>query len=135
MSRIVRMLCVVVVGGMLALALATPAAHAASGGVGNPVINDCEHNPQLTHAWTLSQLREALKVMPADVKEYSGCYDIIEEAILKDRRPGTGGGSGGSSGGSFLPTPVIVILVILILVALGFGAMALRGRGRGDPPT
>jgi hypothetical protein len=131
MTRLARTLLLVAVGGTLAVSL--PAAAQA---VGNPVINDCEHNPQLTQQWSLSQLEHALKVMPADIKEYSDCYDVIHEAILKDRRAG-GGGTGSGSGGSFLPTPVIVILVILVLLALGFAAMALRGRrsaAGGRPP-
>jgi hypothetical protein len=112
-------------------ALAVPSAWAAAG---NPIINDCEASGQLTHAYTLSQLRHALAVMPASVKQYTNCYDVIEKALIQARKTGTAGPapSGGGAGGSFLPTPVIVILAVLVVAALGFGGLALARRRR--PP-
>ena len=108
--------------------------------VGNPIINDCEANGQLTHPYTLSQLRHALAVMPASVKQYTNCYDVIQKALIQARKTGTAGPapSGGGSGGSFLPTPVIVILIVLAVAALGFAGLALARRrpsSGGGPPA
>jgi hypothetical protein len=105
--------------------VATPLAAAAP----SPVIVDCTSHNRLTQTYTVSQLRNALATMPADVKEYSSCPDLIQRAL--DQQLGglhaTGGSS--SSGGSFLPTPVIVILVLLLLAGAGFAVAAMRRRG------
>lgn len=93
---------------------------------GNAVINDCESNGQLTHPYTHQELVHALAVMPATVKQYTNCYDVIQQALVKGQdRTGT---AGSSSSSSFLPTPVIVILVLLILAAITFAAIAIRRR-------
>jgi hypothetical protein len=119
-------------------AVAVPTALAA----GNAVINDCQSNGKLTGSYTHAQLSHALAVMPATVKEYTNCFDVITQAQLAS--VGTGhfkGGAGGGSGGSFLPTPVIVILVLLVLAAVTFGAVAIRRRraaqndGSGSGPN
>jgi hypothetical protein len=105
--------------------IAVPSALAA----GNAVINDCQTNGSLTGSYTLAQLRHALAIMPASVKEYTNCADVITQA--ENTALSTGhfnGGAGKGSGGSFLPTPVIVILVLLILAAVTFGAVAIRRR-------
>ncbi len=120
-----------------AVAVAAPAvAPRALAAAGNPVISDCQTNGRLTHNYTLPELRHALATLPASVKEYTSCPDVINRAIVAALRTGTyTGGSGNSSGGSFLPTPVIVILVVLILAALTFGALAIRRRRQGGPPS
>jgi hypothetical protein len=102
--------------------------------VGNSIINDCQANGRLTQAYTLNQLRHALAVMPASVKQYTDCYDVIQRALIQARKTGTAGPapSAGGSGGSFLPTPVIIILAVLIVAALGFAGLALARRRR--PP-
>jgi hypothetical protein len=103
--------------------------------VGNPVLADCNSHGVLTHNYTLGQLRHALAVMPASLKEYGNCPDAIQAAIVKVRHGKLVAPRSGS-GGSFLPTPVIVILVVLILAALTFGALAMRRRrdGTGEGP-
>jgi hypothetical protein len=109
-----------------ATALVTPPALAA----GNAIINDCQSNGQLTHPYTVAQLRHALSVMPASVKQYTSCFDVVQNALVSAHKnhgttpvPSSKGG-----GSSFLPTPVIIILVVLILAALTFGALAIRRR-------
>jgi hypothetical protein len=126
-----------VAGAVSALAVAgagTGSAGAAAGG--NAVIDDCQSNLKLTHNYTLQELRHALAVMPASVKQYTSCYDVITQGILTVKAGKTTGPKGG--GGSFLPTPVIIILVLLILAGVTFGAIAIRQRraspGDGDPP-
>jgi hypothetical protein len=98
---------------------------------GNAIINDCQSHGALTHPDTVAELRHALAVMPATVKQYTNCYDVIQAAIISARKhngtlPVSSGG-----GSSFLPTPVIIIIVVLILAALTYGALAIRRR-RGD---
>ncbi len=110
-------------------ALVAPPASAAS----SPVA-DCNANARLTAHYSAVQLRNALATMPADVKEYTDCYDVIQRALLADLGQLKAQGSGGS-GGSFLPTPVIVVLVVLVLAAAGFGTAALRRRGAGGADT
>jgi hypothetical protein len=125
LGRVAVACAVVGIGGFGAAATRAAAAG------GNAAINDCQTHGELTRTYTVAQLKQAIKVMPASVKQYGDCYDVIEGAIANHSRTGTAGSSSGSSGGSFLPTPVIVILVVLILAAVTFGAIAIRRR-RGD---
>ncbi|HWE08043.1 MAG TPA: hypothetical protein VG325_01735 [Solirubrobacteraceae bacterium] len=123
--------------------LCTAAGLAASGlwaqtspaAVGNPIINDCQTHGELTQTYTLQQLRHALAVMPASIKQYTDCYDVIQRALIQARKTGKGGAApaGSGSGGSFLPTPVIIVLAVLVVAALGFAGMALARRRR--PPS
>jgi hypothetical protein len=115
---------------VLALVVAGPVAPVALGAGGNPVINDCQSTGRLSHSYTLQELRHALAVMPASVKQYTSCYDVISQGVLTVQSGKKTGPTGGS-GGSFLPTPVIIILVILILAAVTFGALAIRRRRAG----
>ncbi len=91
----------------LVLALTLPAAASA-----DPV-RDCSTNGSLTQRYSAAQLRSALKSIPADVKEYTDCYDQIRRAELaaaasSGRRgkhtsssgPSSSGGGGSGGGGS-----------------------------------
>lgn len=91
--------------GCLAAALVAPAAAAA-----DPV-RDCSTNGTLTKRYTASELGSALRSMPADVKEYTDCYDQIRRAQLAaavasgsggkpHKSSGSGSGSGHGHGGS-----------------------------------
>ena len=124
------------VGAAVALAAGGGGAASAAAAAGNPIINDCEANGQLTHPYTLSQLRHALAVMPASVKQYTNCYDVIQQALIQARRTGTAGpAASSSSGSSFLPTPVLIVLIVLVVVAVGLVVVAvMRRRRSGDEP-
>jgi hypothetical protein len=126
---------IALLGVVVAIAASGLAAATASAAV-NPVIADCNAHGKLTRTYSLSQLQVAITTMPADVKEYTDCYDVINRALLAQTGHANSGsgGSGSGSGGSFLPTPVIVILVVLLLAAATFGALAIRRR-RGDEGT
>jgi hypothetical protein len=130
--RIPRRLFVLLVVAAVGCAVFGQSASAASS-PSNAVIADCYAHPGgLTGHYTATQLRTALQVMPANIKEYTSCQDVINRAllaVLSRRTSGSGGSAGGS--GSFLPTPVIVILVLVVLVALTFGAIAIRRRRGG----
>lgn len=111
------------------LAVALLAAAPASARLSNPVV-DCNANSRLTQTYTPSQLRTALNTMPAQIKEYTNCYDVIQRALLADIGgiKADGGGSGGG-GSSFLPTPLLIVLGVLIVAA---GAFAVIARRRGS---
>jgi hypothetical protein len=117
-----------VLGAVSALALGVVAAPASA--ASNPVIADCVAHALLTKTYTAAQLKLALNTMPAEVKQYTNCSDVINRALpAAIARAKTGSASGGGgSGGSFLPTPVIVIIVLLALAGATFGAMAVRRR-------
>jgi hypothetical protein len=117
---------------LIAVLGAVPAAEASSS---SRVINDCNTHGRLTGHYSVSQLHDALSRMPAVVKEYTDCYDVVQRALLAGvagSHPTNSGGSGGS-GGSFLPTWLIVVLVLLALAAATLGALAVRRRGTGPP--
>src|SRR5947209_5126326 len=100
-----------VVGALAALTLAATPALAAT----DPVVRDCTSHNGLTHQYSAAELRHALATMPADVKEYTACPDVIQRAL--DTQLGGLHLHGGtaSGGGSFLPTPVIVVLAVVLL--------------------
>jgi hypothetical protein len=112
----------------LIAAFAAPAPLAQAAGL-SPAVADCNTHAALTHHYTVAQLRNALATMPADIKEYTNCPDVIQRALLAQIGGVTGSGGSGSGGGSFLPTPLIVVLVLLILAGGGFAVYAWRRRG------
>lgn len=121
-----------------ALSLGVPAlAGAASGGTASQAITDCNDHGQLTQQYSSEVLRQALAQMPADVREYTDCFDVIERQLFKQLGTSTTAGGGTStsgSGSSFLPTWLLVVIVLLALAAITFGALALRRRGMTDEP-
>jgi hypothetical protein len=123
---LVALMCAI---GTAAAVLSGPAA--ASPSV-SQVIVDCNSHGKLTGHYSAALLRTALRTMPADVTEYTNCYDIIQSALLAQVSSSDNAGRRGSrsgSSGAFLPTPLIVVLVLLVLAAAGFGAVAIRRRG------
>lgn len=124
-------LCCAVSVGVPALAVA------ASGGTASQAITDCNDHGQLTQQYSSAVLRQALAEMPADVKEYTDCFDKIESQLFKQlgtTSAGTTGTTTSGSGSSFLPTWLLVVIVLLALAAITFGALALRRRGTPDEP-
>lgn len=112
---------------LVAILAAVPAAQAAA----NPVISDCSQHNQLAGHYTVAQLRGALSALPADVREYTDCYDVIDRQLLVQlgKLPGSGSGSGG--GGSFLPAWLIALLAVIVLGGAGYAGLMLRRRGGG----
>ena len=126
MRRLVTSLAVV-----CALFAVAPALATAQGGSAAQAISDCNNHSKLTAHYPPEALRTALATMPADVREYTDCYDVIEKQLFAElgtsSTAGTGGG-GSSSGGSVLPTWLLIVIVVLALAALTFGALAIRRR-------
>jgi hypothetical protein len=115
-----------------ALSAAAPAVVIAqSSDTASAAITDCNDHGTLTAHYSVDTLRTALATMPADVREYTDCYDVIEKQLFAQLgTSGTAGTTttGSSSGGSVLPTWLIVVIVVLALAALTFGALAIRRR-------
>ena len=114
-----------------ALSVAAPAIAAAqSGGTAAQAITDCNDHGTLTAHYSADALRTALATMPADVREYTDCYDVIEKQLFAQLGTSAAGSTttGSSSGGSVLPTWLIIVIVLLALAALTFGALAIRNR-------
>jgi hypothetical protein len=93
-------------------------------------VADCNAHTRLTHTYTAAQLRTALNTMPADVKEYTNCYDVIQRALLAQigSTKVDGGGGDGGGGSSFLPTPLLIVLGVLVVGAGAFAVVARRRR-------
>ena len=109
-------------------AASTLAGSAAAAGLA-PAVADCNAHGQLTRTYTVQQLQRALATMPADIKEYTGCYNVIDRQLLADLGKLKRSGGSGSGGGSFLPTWLIIVLALLVLGGAAFGVVALRQRG------
>jgi hypothetical protein len=115
---------------------------ASPSGTAAQAISDCNDHAQLTRYYSPSVLRQALATMPADVKEYTDCYDVIERQLFAELSKGTTPGAATpkpSSGGSFLPTWLIVVIVLLALAAVTLAAVSIRrrrseGGEHGGPP-
>lgn len=96
----------------------------------SPPIADCSAHGKLTRHYPVSELRQALKTMPADVAEYTNCPAVINQAIVAAIGPINAKGTGGS-GSSFLPAWVIAVLVVLVLAGAGTAIAAMRNRRKG----
>jgi hypothetical protein len=75
---------------VLSVCLLVPAGSALASGA--DVLKDCNNNGHLTKTYTQKELHQALAQMPADLREYSDCANIIRQAEL-----GLGGGGTNSS--------------------------------------
>jgi hypothetical protein len=123
-----RVLGILALGCLLGLVSAAPPVAAA----GLTPDADCQRNGRLTQSYTAGELKAGLTNMPAYQREYSGCYNVLQQALLlKIGALKAGGSSGGSS---FLPTWLIVVLAILVVGGVAFGIVALRNRGSGRGP-
>ena len=115
------------------LAAVLAAGPAAAAGPPSPV-SDCNLHSALTHHYTVAQLRLGLSTMPAYVKEYTDCYDVLQRTLLAQAagtRTDAGSLGGSGSGGSLLPTPLIVVVALLALTASIFGVLEIRRRHGG----
>jgi hypothetical protein len=105
-----------------------PCALASSGAGG--ALADCNAHAQLTQTYSAGQLQSALRTMPADQKEYTDCYDVIQRALLADigHVHAASGDAQPSGGSSFLSTPVIIEIVVVAFAAVMLGGIAIQRR-------
>jgi hypothetical protein len=94
-------------------------------------LSDCQKHDRLTQSYTIAQLRSALADMPADQKEYTDCYGVIQNQLFARVQRLRGHGSGGGSGGTPVWVPIVVAVAAVLLVGGGLAAAAAR-RGGGD---
>jgi ABC-type phosphate transport system substrate-binding protein len=127
LRQIQTRLAIALLTGLAALAPGLVSALPARAAAGSAALADCNAHNTLTHSYSTAALQNALATMPADMKEYTNCYDVIQHALLGGG-PGSNNGTGSGSGGSFLPTPVLVVLVLLALGGATFGAVTVRRR-------
>jgi len=95
--------------------------------------NDCNAHGRLTQHYSVGELRTALATMPADMQEYTNCYNVIQNQMLS-QLPGHHGSAKdpGSGGSSFISTPLLVALIVL--VAGGGALVGVAIQRRGGPP-
>jgi hypothetical protein len=130
MSRRIALLIALVAATATATATAALPATASAASRLSAAVADCNAHARLTGHYSAGQLRTALNTMPADVKEYTDCYDVIQKQLLAEIGDiSGGGGDSGGGGSSFLPTPLLIVLGVLVLGAGGFGIVAIRRRG------
>lgn len=94
-------------------------------------LSDCNAHNALTHHYSVAQLRHALATMPAEVREYTACYQIINDQMLRQlgqRIPGSSGGDSNSSGGSLISTPLLIVLIVIVVGGGGAALAAYRRR-------
>jgi hypothetical protein len=97
------------------------------------VITDCNAHGSLTKHYSVTQLHTALSTMPADVQEYTNCYNVIQnqlEAQVAGHKVDPSNTSG--SGGGGLSTPVIIVLIVVVIGGGALAGVALQRRG-GTP--
>ena len=102
------------------------------------ILKECQSSGQLTHTFSKADLRLALSVMSAEIKQYTNCYDVVHQALINDVTVSGKAPAPKSSGGSSLSTPVIIVIVVVVLAAVVFGGLAIRrrrGGGSGQPPV
>jgi len=127
---------------LVCVVLAAPSAAVAVGATSSTpsqAISDCYAHSRLTAHYSTDTLRKALVQMPADIREYSDCYDVIEKQLFVQEGSNSSGGSGtpvsgSGSSGSVIPTALLIVVVLLALAAVTFGALAIR-RQRGEGPN
>ena len=58
----------------------------------SPPVADCNAHGGLTRHYTVKQLQKALATMPADIKQYTSCPDVIDHQLLVQlgKLPGSG---------------------------------------------
>ena len=93
----------------LAVALCALAMPAVAGASPSQVIRDCQTDGDLDRKYSNKDLRKAEDNLPADVREYSDCGEVIAAAVTAgsarkgDGGGGGGGGTGATSGGADSP--------------------------------
>jgi hypothetical protein len=129
--RVVKLFtCVCLLTGGLAIAAGNAVA------AQSPSVDCNEHGYKLTQHYSSAQLEHALATMPAQIKEYTPCYTVIQDQLYSQtgRKVHVSTGSG-AGGGSFLSGPLIAVVIVIVLAGGGLAYYASRrGSGGGGTP-
>jgi hypothetical protein len=122
--------CVCLVAGGLAVAAGDALA------LQSPSLNCNAHN-KLTHHYSVKQLEHALATMPAQIKEYTPCFQVIQAQLSKQLGSTVTTGTTGTtvttkSGGSSLSGVLIVVIVVIVLAGGGLAFLASRRNSRTE---
>jgi hypothetical protein len=90
----IRHITLIVVAALAGLAAIAPAALAANY---HDAIRDCNDDGVLQGRYTAHTLRQARQHLPASLREYSDCADVLARALAAAARPGSGGLGGGNT--------------------------------------
>jgi hypothetical protein len=119
--------CVCLVAGGLAVAAGAAVAKQ------SPAVDCNTHNYTLTQQYTPEELQHALATMPAQIKEYTPCYQVIQEELTRLTKTTTSTtGTGSGSGGSFLSGPLIAVVIVIVIVGGGAAYVASRRKSGGE---
>src|SRR4051812_50153244 len=87
----------ILMAAVAVLAVLAATAQVASAGDYHAAIRDCNDDGVLQGHYSLHTLRQARAHLPASLREYSDCADVLARAIAAAGRPGSGGPAGGGS--------------------------------------
>jgi hypothetical protein len=82
---------------LAAVAVLAVTAGTASAADYHAAIRDCNDDGVLQGRYSLHTLRQARAHLPASLREYSDCADVLAKAIAQAGRPGSGGSAGGTA--------------------------------------
>jgi hypothetical protein len=90
----IRHIVLIAVAALAVLAASAPSAGAASY---HDAIRDCNDDGVLQGRYSARTLRQARKHLPASLREYSDCSDVLARALAAAAKPGSGGKGGGNT--------------------------------------
>jgi hypothetical protein len=90
----IRHIAIIAVAALAVLAASVPSAFGANY---HDAIRDCNDDGVLQGRYTARTLRQARKHLPASLREYSDCYDVLTRALAAAAKPGSGGTGGGNT--------------------------------------
>ncbi|MBI5310836.1 MAG: hypothetical protein HZB14_07420 [Actinobacteria bacterium] len=100
------------------------------------VISDCTADNSIDGRYSASELRDALRNMPADVDQYYGCSDLIRQELLNNVDKHDNAKNNGDSNESLTAattpeqrspgTPAAMVIALIGLLLLFLGDLAAR---------
>ena len=87
----------ILLAALTLLAVLAATAQTAGAADYHAAIRDCNDDGVLQGHYTLHTLRQARAHLPASLREYSDCADVLARAIAQAGRPGSGGTAGGGT--------------------------------------
>jgi hypothetical protein len=87
----------IVLVAFVALAVLAASAPSAIAADYHDAIRDCNDDGVLQGRYSARTLRQARKHLPASLREYSDCSDVLARALAAAAKPGSGGKGGGNT--------------------------------------